>query len=255
MKHIELYEKLNARYSPSLSCPWDHDGIMVMKNGEQQVKKVLIALDCSNEAVKKALLGGYDVILTHHPLLFKGLSALVPDNPLSARALLLYEKGISVFSFHTRLDCAEGGVNDRLCALLGLQNCTSFDVEGLPMGRMGKFEEPMDGRALAALLKEKLGCTAISAGCPDKKIKKLAVLGGSGGEEWKSVRALGADGSLTGEAKYHDQCDAAEAGLCMLVAGHDYTEKPVCVSLLQELGTICPDVQADVFEKGCLHTL
>ncbi|MBQ7847375.1 MAG: Nif3-like dinuclear metal center hexameric protein, partial [Clostridia bacterium] len=66
MKHIELYEKLNARYSPSLSCPWDHDGIMVMKNGEQQVKKVLIALDCSNEAVKKALLGGYDVILTHH---------------------------------------------------------------------------------------------------------------------------------------------------------------------------------------------
>ena len=122
MKHIELYEKLNARYSPSLSCPWDHDGIMVMKNGEQQVKKVLIALDCSNEAVKKALLGGYDVILTHHPLLFKGLSALVPDNPLSARALLLYEKGISVFSFHTRLDCAEGGFNDRLCALLGLKN-------------------------------------------------------------------------------------------------------------------------------------
>ena len=106
MKHIELYEKLNARSSPSLSCALDHDGLIVMKDGEKQVKKVIITLDCSNEAVKKALLGGYDVILTHHPLLFKGLSALVPDNPLSARALLLYEKGISVFSFHTRLDCA-----------------------------------------------------------------------------------------------------------------------------------------------------
>ena len=74
MTHGALYEQLTKRYPTSLSCSWDHDGIMVMKDGEKQVCRVLVALDCTNECAAKAISGGYDLILTHHPLAIKGLS-------------------------------------------------------------------------------------------------------------------------------------------------------------------------------------
>ena len=108
MKHIELYQKLSEAYPPALSAEWDHDGIMVMKDGEQPVCRVLVALDLTADCAKKALLGGFDLILTHHPLLFRPLDALYPKDPLSARALMLYEKGISVFSFQARLRRGRG---------------------------------------------------------------------------------------------------------------------------------------------------
>lgn len=255
MTHQELYEQLNILYPPSLSCPWDHDGIMVMKNREQPVKKVLLALDCQNDCAKRAIVGGYDLIVTHHPLFFKPIDALVPTSPLLARGLLLYEKGISVFSFHTRLDCAKGGVNDMLSTVLSLEHTEPFLVEELPMGRVGDLQEAVSGREFAEALKEKLGLTALFCNLPDKKIKRVAVLGGSGGGEWKDALLAGADCYVTGEAGYHHQLDAAEAGLCMMVCGHDFTETPVCRKLKEDILALCPEAQIDIFEKNQISCL
>ena len=255
MTHGALYEQLTKRYPTSLSCSWDHDGIMVMKDGEKQVCRVLVALDCTNECAAKAISGGYDLILTHHPLFFKPIGALVPDGPLMARGLLLYEKGISVFSFHTRLDCAKGGVNDRLAMLLGLSSLTEFQVDELPMGRIGKLEKATTGAEFSKALKEKLGASAVFCNLPHKKIEKVALLGGSGGGEWKDALKAGADCYVTGEAGYHHQLDAAEAGLCLLVCGHDFTEKPVLWQLKEDLATLCPEAQVDIFEKNQIRCL
>ena len=255
MTHATLYKALEELYPPSLSCSWDHDGIMVMKNGEKEVKKVLVALDCTNDCAKRAIMGGYDLIVTHHPLFFKPLDALCPTTPLLSRGLLLYEKGISVFSFHTRLDCVSGGVNDVLSGLLLLNDVESFLVDELPMGRIGTLPEALSGEEFAAILKEKLGVGAVFCNLPDKRIKKVALLGGSGGAEWKDAQKAGADCYVTGEAGYHHQLDAAEQGLCIMVCGHDHTEKAVCRRIKEDLLALCPSLQVDIFEKNHIKCL
>ncbi len=255
MKHIELYQKLSEAYPPALSAEWDHDGIMVMKDGEQPVCRVLVALDLTADCAKKALLGGFDLILTHHPLLFRPLDALYPKDPLSARALMLYEKGISVFSFHTRLDCAEGGVNDTLATLLGLSEVTSFEVEGLPMGRIGRLPEAKKGSELAEQIKEQLGCPQLTLSLPQKRIERLALLGGSGGGEWKDALLAGADGYLTGEASHHHLLDAGENALCLFAAGHDYTERPVCHTLKAAVEALLPEVRVEIYDQIAISRL
>ena len=115
----QLYEALEERFPRSLSCMWDHDGKMVLPEGRREVKKVLCCLDCTDGAIEKAKAEGCELIVSHHPLLFRPLYALDREEPNACRALELYSSGIALFSFHTRFDCGKGGVNDELSALFG----------------------------------------------------------------------------------------------------------------------------------------
>ena len=105
-----LFAKLNERIPRSLSYEWDNDGLMCCPDGEREVRRVLVALDATADVCDKAILEGYDVILTHHPFIFKGLRAIDDASAISAKAIALIKEGVSVMSFHTRLDALEGGV-------------------------------------------------------------------------------------------------------------------------------------------------
>ena len=122
----QLYDILDSRIPRSLSCEWDNDGLMCCPNGEKEVKKVLIALDVTAQVVEYAISGGYDAIVSHHPFIFKGMKSINEESYISEKAIRLIQNGISVFSFHTRLDAVSGGVNDRLCELLELMSVQSF---------------------------------------------------------------------------------------------------------------------------------
>ena len=117
MTVYELYTALNEKIPPALSCEWDNDGMMCVPDPNRTVRRILVTLDATQAAEDAARAGNYDVILTHHPLIFKGVRHLTPDEPVSARLLRLASDGISVLSFHTRLDAVAGGVNDTLAAL------------------------------------------------------------------------------------------------------------------------------------------
>ncbi len=251
----EYYKALEERFPPSLSCEWDRDGKMVFPCGEREVKRVLCCLDCGNGAVKYALTHSFDVILSHHPLIFHPLSSLREDDPLSSRCALLYEKGVSVLSFHTRMDCAPGGVNDTLAELLGLCGTEHFLAEGLPMGRIGNLEREMTGRELGEMVRERLDCPALRLTCPKKKVKRLAVLGGAGGEFYKEALEAGADAFLTGEIKYHRMLECAERGLCVLAAGHDRTELPAAKKLVAVSKEISLDIYGEFFEETDVFSL
>jgi dinuclear metal center YbgI/SA1388 family protein len=225
MTHEQLYQQLSALYPDSLSAAWDHDGIMVMKNGGQEVQKVLLALDCSNECAKRAIVGGYDLILTHHPLFFKPIGALVPENTLMARGLLLYEKGISVFSFHTRADAVEGGVNDMLADLLGLENTEPFGEGGI--GRIGELDEDFMLDDFASGVKLSLGVDSIRISDGYNTVKRVAVVGGDGKDFVKDALLLGADTFVSGRIGYNVMVEAAEMGINLIEAGHFFTEQPV----------------------------
>lgn len=242
MTLTELYKELDARFPRSLSCKWDNDGIMVLPDGDREVRKVLCCLDCTDEAVKIAASGGFDLILAHHPLIFKSIPAINGTVTKGGKLVELIRNGIAVFSFHTRLDCADGGVNDVLAQILGLEDVTSFETEGLPMGRIGTLPEPTSGACFAKFAKEQLSAPAVTCTCPDKFVKRVALLGGSGGDLYRTVQELGADAYLTGEARYHDLLDAEEDGMCVVVAGHDYTEKPIAGALARTVREIDPSL-------------
>ena len=108
----EIYRHLNTVLPSSLSCDWDNDGLMVASDPNREVVRVLCALDVTGETVNYAIANGYDVIVSHHPMLFHPLKTLSYADPVARRAIKLLKHNISVMSFHTRLDAAPGGLND-----------------------------------------------------------------------------------------------------------------------------------------------
>ena len=251
----ELYAALAAIYPQTLSTPWDNDGKMVVPDPTREVRRVLCCLDCDAGAVGEAVRRGADVILTHHPLIFRPLKALDAEDPAAAKTMLLVKEGIAVLSFHTRLDCAEGGVNDVLFDLFGLTGKETWQVDGQPMGRIGALKEPTSGEELAKAVKEKLGSEAVRLVLPKKAVKKVALLGGSGGSNFKDALAAGADAMITGEASHHQLLDAAEAGLCLIAAGHDYTERPVVGALAAAVENADPAIEVFRLDRIAVGTL
>ena len=149
----ELYSTLDKLIPPSLSCEWDNDGYMCAPNGEKEVKRILVTLDVTEEAADLAVNEGYDLIISHHPFVFKGLKSITDENYISKKAIKLIGAGISVFSFHTRLDALRGGVNDTLALLLGISDAVPFGENGETIGRIGELPSPMALDDFAALCK------------------------------------------------------------------------------------------------------
>ena len=222
----ELYAFLNEKIPSALSCEWDNDGLMCCPEPDRKVRRVLVCLDATAEMVKKAIDESFDVILTHHPLVFHKLPALNPFEPVAQKLIDLCRAGVAVMSFHTRLDALEGGVNDTLAVLLGLGEVAAFGGEGI--GRIGTLKEPLPLNAFAALVKERLGCPALVCASGGKPVRRVAVLGGSGSDDVPLAAAAGADTYLSGEIAFHHLSDAPEHGMNLVVAGHYYTEAPVC---------------------------
>ena len=241
----ELYKILDAKIPASLSCEWDNDGLMCCPDGDRQVKKVLVALDVTDKTVSAAIDGGYDLIVSHHPFIFKGLKSINGEAHVAKNAISLIKNGISVFSFHTRLDAVEGGVNDTLASLLCLENVCAFG-EG-DLGRIGYLPEEVTAEELAVRVKDALGADGVYLADAQKQCKKVAVLGGGGEDFIASAIAAGADTYISGELKYHSMTDAPELGINLIQAGHFYTEYPVCNTLCGMIESISPDIKCDIF--------
>ena len=141
----ELYKYLSEQIPTSLSCSWDNDGLMCAPDSSANVSRVLITLDITAEVTDKAIREGYDLVISHHPLIFKGVKSLTDDAYVSAKLIDLVRAGVSAMSFHTRLDAVEGGVNDALAALLGLENTSTVSAANgramLIKGRVNSREE------------------------------------------------------------------------------------------------------------------
>lgn len=248
MKVIELYNKLCEIIPTSLSCPWDRDGLESCPEPEREVKRVLVALDTTNEVIEKAIEARADVIVSHHPLFFGGLGNINALTFDGARAVKLAKNGIATMSFHTRLDALGGGVNDILAAKLNLKSVTVIGDEKIC--RMGELEEDTEAEMFALNVKNALSSGAKEleahvALCPSgRKVRKVALVGGSGGDDIKVAAANGADTFVTGELKYHERLSATDFGMNLVCAGHFFTEYPVCAFLESRIKELCPD--ADV---------
>ena len=255
MKHIELYELLEKRFPASLRCPWDNDGIMCMCDPDREVKKVLVTLDITEDAVGKAIDEEFDLILSHHPLIFKGVTHLDVRESVPRRLLSLACEGVTALSYHTRLDAAVGGVNDALAEALELSEVSEFEVEGIPMGRIGYLPREMSPKAFALYVKEQLGAEQAVMADGGSSVRRVAVLGGAGDDVVKSAREAGADAFVTGELKYHTLSDAHLCDMTLVALGHYETEQPVCERLYEMLENWIPDAEIEIYHANTLYRL
>ena len=225
MKVKELYDKLCERIPEHLSEPWDNDGIMCSADMTNEVNNILVALDVTEEIVDYAIERNFDLIISHHPLIFSPINKISEDLHVSRKIIKLITNNVSVFSFHTRADKVEGGVNDILAGILGLSEVTAFG-EG-DMGRIGILPEDYDLEQFADVVKMSLGADSVKISDAYNPVKRVALVGGDGKSFVKDAILAGADTYLSGRISYNVMEEAAEMGINLIEAGHYFTEYPV----------------------------
>lgn len=245
MRFTDFYKTLEDLCPSEKSAVWDNDGTMLNPLGKDEVRRVLVSLDPTEKAIRYAAENGFDLLLTHHPLIFKGLKSLTGADTVSSRVLTALASGITVVSLHTRLDAARGGVNDILLSLCGAEYIRDFgDAESPDIGRVGKLSEECDVKDFALHVKSVLCCDSVRV-YGEGKVQTLAVLGGSGKDLISSAVKAGADVFVTGESGYNAAEAAAEGGLCIIEAGHYHTEAPVCKVLADHVRGL--GLEAEIF--------
>ena len=219
---------------------WDNSGLLV-GSGENEVTKVLVALDITPETVKEAKENGCELIVSHHPIIFSAQKSFT-DGSL---AYLCARENISVISAHTCYDFAEGGVSDTLAAAAGLTN-----IRKAPSGEYTLGETAFNTAGeLAQFVKEKLS-SEISLCLKDKPIKTVAVCGGAGSDFIFDALENGADAFLTGEAKHHEFLDAKSCGIALICAGHFETEVIAMKPLAEKLAAKFGDTQIILMKQS-----
>ena len=246
-----LYAALDRRIPRSLSCSWDNDGVMCATSLDAEVRHVFCALDVTEDTVDEAVFAGADCILSHHPLIFRPISAVTEESVTGKTVLSLLEKKISVLSFHTRFDAVTGGVNDTLCSLLGLRVTGMFGTDGEALGRIAEVSAPTTFAAFCTQIKNALHAPVLHCAYARKPVSRIAVLGGDGKSDWQAALAAGADTYLTGTMSYNTLLDAKAAGLNVAAAGHYYTEVPAVETLASWVREEFPSLEVTVSDGGC----
>lgn len=225
---------------------WDKSGNQILFHNKE-IKKVLVALDVTDCVVKKAIEEGFDLILTHHPFLFGGISYFDDEDPKGKLILPLLENKISVYSAHTNLDKAEDGVNDQWIQLLNLENVEMLSDEE-EIGIVG------EGNYTTKALYEKIKSLEIPRivchGKPKEEIHRIAVLGGSGADYVLDAVKKGADVLLTGDVTHHKAQDAYEAGIMVFDIGHYDSEKFVLSKAKEKLEKEFSTLIVEVYGKN-----
>lgn len=249
----ELYEMLSDRIPEDLREEWDNDGIMCCADDLAHVNRVLVTLDVTEEIVDYAIDNGFDLILSHHPLVFKPVKAIDPENHVARKLIKLIKAGVSVISLHTRADKVRGGVNDCLARILGL-----FDIEPFGddcLGRIGHLERETSLEDFAARVKSALGIEKVMVSDAYSPVYSIALVGGDGKGYIGEAIEMGADTYLSGRIGYNTMEEAAEMGINLIEAGHYATEFPVTKFFSNLLLKIDPKLTVEIVGSYVLRTI
>lgn len=243
---LDFYNFLNEIATFENQEAWDNSGLLV-GDFQNEVKKVAVVLDVNFDTMKEAIDKKADLIISHHPLIFKPKKKFTSDSI----EYQLAKNNISVISSHTCFDSADDGVNDILCQLLEMKDVEKFETFDTvkPIVRVGKIEK-ISSEKLAQKIAGILGGKVAFADAKNE-IKTLAVCTGSGGDFIGGILKNNIDAYLTGETSYHQMCDAKDNGLTVICAGHFETEKPAMENLSKRLKEKFSDVEIISLDEKC----
>jgi len=218
----EVVGMLERRYPPALAADWDAVGLTV-GDPSATVSRVLCAVDPVMEVIDEALVLQADLIVTHHPLLLRGVHSVAAVDHRGSVVHTLVSHGIALFTAHTNADHADPGVSDALAAALGVSGLRPLVPEpgdpAVGTGRLGTLAEPTTLADFAATVAAALPATHHGvrvAGDPDALVRTVAVCGGSGAD-FLAAAAGAADVYVTADLRHHRAQDHLVDGGCALI--------------------------------------
>ena len=227
---LEVFAPLRIQES------WDNSGLII-GSPEDEVHGVMVGFDCTPELIKEAVEKGCDLVVTHHPLIFKGIKRIDSKDPVGAAIMQAVRSGVAVYAAHTTADKVIAGVSGAMARRLGLKNIGIMVPEEdgtVGLGCIGEFEKPMTGKEALAYVKERFNLGVIRSSRPlETPIGKVAVLGGSGGGEIQLAMAKGAQLYITADISYHNFF--TPEGFMVMDIGHFESEVEIVDIFLAEL--------------------
>lgn len=233
-----------------LQDEWDNSGLQVgfMDN---DVSKVLVCLDVTEAVIDDAIERGCELVISHHPLIFKALSQ-VSDSTYQQRCVVkAIAKGIAVYSSHTSMDNAPGGVNYMIADLIGLRDLRWLqpkEGENAGSGLLGTLPCPETDSDFLKRIKETFGVECLRhTECDGRKVSTVALCGGSGAFLMKDAIRQGADCFVTGEFHYHDYFE--NDGMLLAELGHFESEQFTITIFENILADAFPGLPVFTFSK------
>ncbi len=238
----DVLAALESLYPLDTAQSWDQVGLVV-GDRDQIVHTVLLALDPTLAVIREAADIGADLIISHHPLLLRGIHGVATDTSKGSSLQALILGDIALYCAHTNADVSADGVGDALALACGLAKTEPLTIsEGQELGRVGDLPEPVTLGEFAQHLGSVLPATAAGmriAGPPDATIQRVALLGGAGDHAFAEVVAVGADVYVTADLRHHPALEAREqarvgSGTPYLIDAGHYASEAVWLPMLQQ---------------------
>lgn len=260
---IEIMEQLAP---PDLAEEWDNCGLQVGSR-KTPVQKIWVALDPLLEVVEAAVENDVDMVITHHPLIFRPLTCIDLESVIGRTIRAAIRGPLTVYAAHTNLDSALEGINDTLAhriALTSLKPLVSVQkpfarpthsrqLQEPGLGRVGALPEPMTVHALACHIKTKLGISHVKfVGNPEMEVQLVAVCSGAGTGLMDAFLISDAQVYISGDFKYHDARAVEAAGRAMIDIGHFASEHLFINALVNRLNESMKAPGWSVSVEACL---
>ena len=269
---MKIYQVVDAleRYAPlPLQEGYDNAGLQVGLTEAVEVSGALLCLDVTEEVVDEAVRKGCNLIVSHHPLIFRKLARISDENYVQRTVRKAIKNDVTIVSMHTNMDAASGGVNFKIAEKLGLQNVRFFGTEKEVDGVLGgegvigdmtdealkdsdalkeRFEEGIAADDLVLLLRERFGVESVQCNqLLRRPIKNVALCGGAGSFLLDAAIAAGADAFITGEMHYHEFF-GHEQEIQICVIGHYQSEQYTSEIFQSIIEDKCPGVRCLISE-------
>lgn len=220
-KVIELLEKQSPK---SYACDWDNVGLLVGRE-DKEIQKIYIALDATDEAIEEAIANGADMLLTHHPMIFKEVKRVTQEDFIGRRIIRLIQNDMVYYAMHTNFDVM--GMADLAADYLGISDTRVLEITSVSetgeegIGRYGSLKKEMTVRECCEEVKQAFSLENVKVfGDLERKVKTAAISPGSGRSVISNALQAGVDVLITGDIDHHEGIDAVAQKLTVIDAGH-----------------------------------
>ena len=264
-KSVKIYQVVDAleHYAPlPLQEGYDNAGLQVGLTEAVEVSGALLCLDVTEAVVDEAIRKGCNLIVSHHPLIFRKLARISDENYVQRTVRKAIKNDIAIVSMHTNMDAAKGGVNFKIAEKLGLRNLRFFggekEIDGVKGGEgvIGEITDETDALhadgiaadGLVLMLRERFQAECVQCNqLLRRPIRKVALCGGAGSFLLDAAIAAGADAFITGEMHYHEFF-GHEQEIQICVIGHYQSEQFTSEIFRSIITEKCPGVKCEISE-------
>ena len=239
MKTREIIKIIEKKFPRENAEDWDNIGLLI-GDYDKEVQKIQFSIDATLEVIDNAIKEKVDMIITHHPIIFKAIKEINEQTVLGKKIRALIKNDINVYSIHTNLDSTIDGLNDYVLKKLEIEESKILDLDkekNCGLGRVFKLKTPISLSKYSDFIKEKLDISnlRVITNDLDTDIKKVVLINGSAMSYWRKAKKENIDLFITGDVSYHDALDAKEAGLSVIDFGHYESENFFSDILVKEL--------------------